>query len=187
MAKIEPKRRHYSPEFRHLKFAMPQVTSATSSDFEKNFRGNVHKVTRYSSQDMRCSGVNLLFMICSHLPGRLIHRTSSNGLRTCTPVGAKCLTFRVTTVKPWLSAVAAINRSAPSFPSFAESLPQSLAEFADTGKTRSAYRLRRISSHCSNSAANATLDLRAPSIPRSISPTPTTLMNKLSAFCALIH
>jgi len=38
----------------------------------------------------------------------LVYFTASNGSRTRTPVGAKCLTLRVTTVEPCVRAVAAI-------------------------------------------------------------------------------
>ena len=51
-------------------------------------------------------------------------RYASNGLTSCTPVALKCRTSRVATARPCVNAVAAISKSAPSCPSWAESTPQ---------------------------------------------------------------
>ena len=55
--------------------------------------------------------------------GSLPQLRGTNGFSTGTPVGSKCRTLRVTTVSPCSSAVAAISRSAPSWPRAPERRP----------------------------------------------------------------
>lgn len=93
-------------------------------------RGVSAKVLDEALHDLAAKWLSLL---CPAKTTRYL--TSSNGLITATPVGTKCFTFRVTTVKPYVSAVAEINRSTPSWPSVADSFPHSRAAFADTGST----------------------------------------------------
>lgn len=110
-----------------------------------------------------------------------------NGFITLTPVGAKSLTFRVTTVSPAVSAVAAIDRSAPSWPIRADSTPHRRAAPGETGRILSAYSRMRLSSHVANLRENSALTFQCFSIPRSIPPRVTTLRYGLSPRCLEIQ
>ena len=71
-------------------------------------------------------------------PHRYAPVPSSKGLRRGTPAGSKWLRFRVTTVSPCSSAVAAISRSMPAWPISPASRPQRRAIAGMTGRMRSA-------------------------------------------------
>ena len=108
--------------------------------------------------------------------GRDTHRFNhggANGSSTGTPVGSKCRTLRVTTVKPCSSAVAAISRSAPSWRRAPESRPHRLAVNKSTARIRSPYNASTPSNHAASTRANAGSRCRWRTIPRSISPAVT--------------
>ena len=86
-------------------------------------------------------------------PIRLVAAWDQEGRSTRTPVGSKSDTFSVTIVAPLDSAVAAIRRSAPSWPRRAESRPQMRASADPKGRMRSAKMLVVRSSHDLSSAA----------------------------------
>jgi len=67
----------------------------------------------------------------------LIPSYSCHGLWQGTPVGSKCFTFLVITVRWCTLAVAAIRLSAPVFPSPALMLPHSSAIAVEIGRMRS--------------------------------------------------
>ena len=66
---------------------------------------------------------------------------SPNGSNTSTPAGSKCLVFRLTTVRPCSSAVAAMIRSADSCPRSPDRRPRRRAVGTSTLSTRSPYQV----------------------------------------------
>ena len=111
----------------------------------------------------------------------------ANGSSTGTPVGSKCRTVRVTTVRPCSIAVAAISRSVPSWPRVPHKRPQRRAVDASTERTRSPYSDRTVSSHAARTPANAGSRDCCLAIPRSISATDTTLTYRSAVRCSAIH
>src|SRR5690606_36255770 len=61
---------------------------------------------------------------------------AENGSTTGTPAGRKCATFRVTTVSPWSSAVAAISMSVGCWGCASHRRPQRVAIATSTGRMR---------------------------------------------------
>ena len=112
------------------------------------------------------------------------HITYPKGLNIGTPIGSKCRTFRVTTVRPCSSAVAAMSRSAPSFPRVADNCPHLRAVAVSTESIRSLYQASTRSSHRASSWAKDGLRCCCCATPRSISPTVTTLMYMSDDRCA---
>ena len=106
---------------------------------------------------------------------RLAH---SKGFSVGTPVGSKWRTLRVTTVRPCSRAVAAINRSAPSCPRVADNCPHLRAVAASTIRIRSLYQASTRSNQRASSPAKDGSRGCCCVMPRSISPTVTTLMYK---------
>ena len=69
----------------------------------------------------------------------------ADGSRTGTPAGSKCRTLRVTTVRPCSSAVAAMSRSALSWPRRPDRRPHRRAAGKSTARIRSPYSPSKLS------------------------------------------
>lgn len=101
---------------------------------------------------------------------------AENGLRTVTPARARSATFRVTTVRPWTMAVAAISPSMAGSGSGIPSLPHASATRSSTGRMRAPSLARSLSSHSISAAACSASARRLSSMPRRISPITSTLV-----------
>ena len=115
---------------------------------------------------------------------RMGHILYSIGFRTGTPVGSKWRTLRVTTVKPCSSAVAAMSRSALSWPRVADNRPHRRAVAVSTDRILSLYQASTRSSQRANSRAKDGSRCCCCVMPRSISPTVTTQMYMSDVRCA---
>jgi hypothetical protein len=99
------------------------------------------------------------------------------GSRSAAPVCVTSRVLRVTNVRPWLIAVAAINMSITGRLRPAESSPQRLAIAASTGSTRSAKVVSMLSTHAPSRSAATGSDPRLASTPLRSSPSVRTLRN----------
>ena len=106
------------------------------------------------------------------------------GTTTRTPVGAKSRGLRVATTSRCTSAVAAISRSAPVCPSRADSRTRTRASAASKGTILSANVASVSASQPRSAVANPGSFSFCISIPRSISPSVTTLRNSTESVCS---
>ena len=112
---------------------------------------------------------------------------AAEGSRTGTPAGSKWRTLRVTTVRPCSSAVAAMSRSPLSWPRRPDRRPHRRAADKSTARMRSPYRASNRSNQALSSCACAGSRLSCRTMPRSISPTDTTLRWRSALRCRLTH
>ena len=111
----------------------------------------------------------------------------SNGFKQRTPRRSMSLRFRVTSVMPWASAVAASSESTLAKGSRAFIRPQTCATRSSMGSTRSPNDVRISCSQCSSAAARCRFRGRSRSIPCRISPTTRTLRKSSSSRVSRYH